>query len=79
MTVQNKTVHTKAVIAGILTARAGIAAVGLATLFVLAGCATAPPVSCTNGHPRARCLDVAYQSHRGAHFRAKKRLRAPAC
>ena len=43
MTVQNKTVHTKAVIAGILTARAGIAAVGLATLFVLAGCATAPP------------------------------------
>ena len=41
------------------------------------GHATAPPAACTNGHPRVRCLGGVHQTHPGAHFRAKKRLRAP--
>ena len=31
----------------------------------------------TNGPQRVRCLNGAHQAHREAHFRAKKRLRAP--
>ena len=42
------------------------------------GHAMTPPAACTNGHPRARCLNGAHQAHRGAHFRAKKRPQAPA-
>ena len=41
------------------------------------GHATAPPAAGTNGPPRVRCLNGAHQAHREAHFRAKKRLRAP--
>ena len=42
------------------------------------GHATPSPAACTNDHPRVRCFDGAHQSHRGAHFRAKGWLRAPA-
>ena len=41
------------------------------------GHATAPPAAGTNGPPRVRCLNGAHQAHREAHFRGKKRLRAP--